>query len=75
MFRDAFKRHRCIVPASGYYEWLKVPGGKQPYFISAADGGVLSFAGLWDQWKNPETGASVTSFTIIVKDAALTGRI
>ena len=46
MFRDAFKRHRCIIPASGYCEWLKRPDGRQPYFISAADGGVLSFAGL-----------------------------
>jgi len=36
MFRDAFKRHRCIVPASGYFEWLNRPDGKQPYFISAA---------------------------------------
>jgi len=69
MFRDAFKRHRCIVPASGYYEWLKVPDGKQPYFISATDGGVLSFAGLWGRWKNLETGEPVTSCTIIVTDA------
>ena len=69
MFRDAFKRHRCIVPASGYYEWLKRPDGKQPYFISAADGGVLSFAGLWDRWKNPETGEPMTSCTIVVTDA------
>jgi putative SOS response-associated peptidase YedK len=58
MFRDAFARHRCVVPASGYYEWLKKPDGRQPYFISAADGGVLSFVGLWDRWKNPETGES-----------------
>jgi putative SOS response-associated peptidase YedK len=69
MFRDAFKRHRCIIPASGYYEWIKRPDGKQPYFISAADGDVLSFAGLWDRWKNPETGEPVTSSTIIVTDA------
>jgi len=69
MFRDAFKRHRCIIPASGYYEWLKRPDGKQPYFISAADGGVLSFAGLWDRWKNPETGETAISCTIIVTDA------
>jgi putative SOS response-associated peptidase YedK len=76
MFRDAFKRHRCIVPASGYYEWLKQPDGKQPYFFSAADGGVLSFAGLWDRWTNPETGELVTSCTIIVTDAnVLTGVI
>jgi putative SOS response-associated peptidase YedK len=69
MFRDAFARHRCIIPASGYYEWLKMPDGRQPYYISAADGGVLSFAGLWDRWKNPETGEPVTSCTIIVADA------
>lgn len=76
MFRDAFKRHRCVVPASGYYEWLKEPDGKQPYFISAAQGGVLSFAGLWDRWKNPETGELVTSCTIIVTNAnELTGTI
>jgi putative SOS response-associated peptidase YedK len=69
MFRDAFQRHRCIIPASGYYEWLKRPDGRQPYFISAADGSVLSFAGLWDRWKNPETGEPMTSCTIIVTDA------
>jgi putative SOS response-associated peptidase YedK len=76
MFRDAFKRHRCVVPANGYFEWLKRPDGKQPYFISAADGGVLSLAGLWDQWRNPETNELMISFTIIVTDAnAPTGPI
>jgi putative SOS response-associated peptidase YedK len=76
MFRDAFKRHRCIIPASGYYEWSATPDGKQPYFISAADGGVLSFAGLWDRWNNPETAEPMASCTIIVTDAnALTGPI
>jgi putative SOS response-associated peptidase YedK len=76
MFRDAFKRHRCIIPANGYYEWIKRPDGKQPYYISGADGGVLSFAALWDRWKNPETGEPVASCTIIVTDAnALTRTI
>ena len=41
MFRDAFAHHRCIIPASGYYEWLKRTDGRQPYFISAADEEVL----------------------------------
>ncbi len=59
MFRDAFKRHRCIIPASGYYKWIARPDGKQPYFISAADGGVLSFAGLWGRSKTPETACGV----------------
>jgi putative SOS response-associated peptidase YedK len=48
MFRSPFKRSRCIVPASGYYEWRAAEGGKQAYFISAANGTVLSIAGLWD---------------------------
>jgi putative SOS response-associated peptidase YedK len=69
MFRDAFQRHRCIIPASGYYEWLKREDGRQPYFISSADGGVLNFTGLWDRWKSPETGEPVISCTIIVTDA------
>jgi putative SOS response-associated peptidase YedK len=69
MFRDAFKRHRCIIPASGYYEWIARPDGKQPFFISAADGSVLSFAGLWDRWKNPDSGEQVVSCTIIITDA------
>jgi len=54
MFRDAFKRHRCIIPASGYYEWITKPDGKRPYFISAADGGVLSFCGPVGQMEEPE---------------------
>jgi hypothetical protein len=45
--------------------WLlrvaQMTDGRQPYFISAADGSVLSFAGLYDRWKNPETGEPVIS--------------
>jgi putative SOS response-associated peptidase YedK len=54
---------------AGYYEWIAKSDGKQPFFISAADGGALSFAGLWDGSKNPETGEQVVSCTIIVTDA------
>jgi putative SOS response-associated peptidase YedK len=68
MFRDAFRWQRCIIPASGYYEWIAWPDGKQPYYISAAGGGTLSFAGLWDRWRNPETGERVISCTIIATD-------
>jgi putative SOS response-associated peptidase YedK len=76
MFRAAFKRGRCLIPASGYFEWQPTPGGKQPYYISAADGSVLSMAGLWDQWTDIETGAPVRSCTIIVTSAnALTRSI
>jgi putative SOS response-associated peptidase YedK len=39
-FRDAFRRNRCVVPATGYCEWLKRPDGRQPYYITATDGSV-----------------------------------
>jgi putative SOS response-associated peptidase YedK len=66
MFRAAFKRGRCVIPASGYYEWKPTPSGKQPYYVSARDGSVLSFAGLWDEWHDAETGEAVKSCAIVV---------
>ena len=46
MFRDAFKTRRCIIPASGFYEWTGAKGAKQPHLFTAADGSpVLGFAG------------------------------
>ncbi|WP_237476889.1 SOS response-associated peptidase [Lichenibacterium dinghuense] len=69
MFRDAFRRRRCIVPASGFFEWTDAAGGKQPHFFSAADGGVLAFAGLWDRWTDPASGDELLSCTVIVSGA------
>jgi putative SOS response-associated peptidase YedK len=69
MFRDAFKKRRCVVPMSGFFEWRQMDDGKQPFFISAADSGVLSCAGLWDNWKNREKGETVRSATLIVTEA------
>ena len=52
MFRTAFKERRCIVPASGFFEWTGEKGAKQPHLFTAADGSsLLAFAGLWDRWK------------------------
>ena len=52
-FRDAFKRSRCLIPMSGYYEWQDTPGGKQPWYFTARDGSpLLTAAGLWDEWKD-----------------------
>ena len=52
-FRDAFKRRRCLVPASGYYEWRMENGGKQPYFLRVKGAEMFSFAGLWSSWQGP----------------------
>jgi len=68
-FRAAFKRRRCLIPASGFYEWGRAETGKQPYFIRLRDGDVLAFAGLWESWTGPEDGRTVESCTIITTDA------
>ena len=55
-FRSAFAKRRCLLPADGFYEWMKVQdqgkARKQPYYIHRADGGVLAFAGLYELWRD-----------------------
>jgi putative SOS response-associated peptidase YedK len=55
-FRRAFAKRRCLLPADGFYEWMKVSDQgkdrKQPYYIHRADGGVLAFAGLYELWRD-----------------------
>jgi putative SOS response-associated peptidase YedK len=69
VFRDAFKRSRCLIPMSGYYEWQNTPGGKQPWFFTARDGSpILTAAGLWDEWKNRETGEPMRSCAMIITE-------
>jgi len=64
-FRVSLKRRRCLVPATGFYEWKRTRGGKEPHFIRRKDGQLFSLAGLYDRWRNPESGETVTSFTIV----------
>jgi putative SOS response-associated peptidase YedK len=59
-FRNAFRRHRCLIPASGFYEWLRWEHGKQPYFVRMRDSHPFAFAGLWDRWESPDEGAVET---------------
>jgi putative SOS response-associated peptidase YedK len=70
-FRDAWKRdQRCLVPATGWYEWVDEGGAKrQPYFIQAADEqNPIMFAGLFSRWAGPE-GKEVATYTIITTEA------
>ncbi len=68
-FRAAYRQRRCLVPADGFYEWQKVEGGKQPYWISRADDAPFVFAGLWETWSAGQTG-EIVSFTILTTVAA-----
>jgi putative SOS response-associated peptidase YedK len=68
-FRDAFKRTRCLIPVSGYYEWLDTPRGKQPWYFTARDGSpALTVAGLWDERKDRQTGERLKSCTMIITE-------
>ena len=68
MFRGLTKAKRCIVPASGFYEWRKTNGRKQPYYITSDDGEAWGFAGLYDLTHDEENEAA-GSFTIITTTA------
>ncbi len=63
-FKNSFRKRRCIVPASGFYECKKVDKKtKVPYHIKPKEGDFFSFAGLWDTWN--KDGGNLTTFTII----------
>ncbi len=66
-FRNAFRRRRCLVPASGWFEWQQTAAGKQPWWISLG-GEPFSFAGLWETWDRGDS--PVQSFTILTCQAS-----
>jgi putative SOS response-associated peptidase YedK len=64
-FSENARARRCLLPASGFFEWETLPGGfKQPWIFSRADGQPLLFAGLWDAWTAPD-GQLLESCTIV----------
>lgn len=70
-FRDAVRHGRCIVPASGYYEWMKGRDGKRrPYYITMADGSPMIFAGLYSNWAGPN-GEEVDTACIVTVEPNL----
>ncbi len=69
-FRHAFKKQRCIIPASGFFEWQEVgPKETQPYYLTLKNGKPAAFAGLWESWKDPADGARLETFTILTTTA------
>lgn len=66
-FRAAMRHRRCLVPASGYYEWRRDPdGGKQPFFIRPRGGGLIGLAGLWEEWCDADGGVIDTGALLTV---------
>ena len=69
-FREAFRSRRCIISASGFYEWQKAEkGAKQPFYFYLKDKEVFGFAGLWEEWLDKQTGELLETCTIITTEA------
>lgn len=69
-FRHAFRRRRGLVPADGYYEWLRLgPRDKRPYFIQPGSGAPFALAALWDTWRDPASGEPLESCTLVTTNA------
>ncbi|MDD5328658.1 MAG: SOS response-associated peptidase [Sulfuricella sp.] len=67
VYRDAFRHRRCLIPASGFYEWVHAPGSKpQPWYIHLKDQSELAFAGVWEHWE--KEGEIIESCSIIVTE-------
>ena len=69
MFRKLFKSKRCLVPADGFFEWQKKEKEKVPHRIMLKSEELFSFAGLWDEWTDKETGEMLHTFSIITTEA------
>ena len=66
-FRSAYKNRRCLIPATGFFEWQQTESGKQPYHIHFPDNRLFAFAGLWEHWENEHE--TIYSCTIITTAA------
>jgi putative SOS response-associated peptidase YedK len=72
-FRDAFRKRRCLIPASGFFEWKTIDDRtKQPFYVQPADHQPLVMAGLWESWLNQADGKTIESFAILTTHANLT---
>ncbi|KAF0098322.1 MAG: hypothetical protein FD187_3034 [bacterium] len=64
-FRDAFRRRRCLIPASGFYEWKTEGRQKQPWYFSLKSGEPLAMGGVWESWRGPDGGEILRTCAII----------
>lgn len=52
-FRNSLNKRRCLLPADGWFEWCRDPGGKQPFFMTRRDNASLAMAGIFSTWRDP----------------------
>jgi putative SOS response-associated peptidase YedK len=69
VYGKPFRTQRCLVPATGFFEWDKAAKPSQPYYFRLKSKEIFAFAGLYDIWKDPKTGKEIKSYTIITTQA------
>lgn len=74
-FRAAVRHRRCLIPASGFYEWQRSTKTKQPYWIGPKTGGVVAFAGLWETYSHPDGGDIDTAAIVTVSSNHMMSKI
>lgn len=68
-FKKAYRHRRCLIPATGFFEWHATEAGKQPYHIHRQDNGLFAFAGIWEHWEHDqETVYSCSIITTAAND-------
>ena len=73
---EVFVQRRCLVPCDGFYEWVTVDGKKQPFAFRRADGAVFAMAGVWSDWRDPDTAEPLLTYVeLTVEPGALVKRI
>ncbi|MBY4608011.1 SOS response-associated peptidase [Rhizobium sp. 9T] len=66
LFHDAYRSRRCLIPVSGFFEWLDISGTgkKQPYAVAMKDRSMFALAGIWEVWRHP-AGIDIRSFAVV----------
>lgn len=67
-FKAAFKNQRCLIPASGYFEWRTIAGKKQPYYVYLKQIPLIAFAGIWSSWRSAQ-GEMINTCAIMTTSA------
>jgi Uncharacterized conserved protein len=68
-FSSSFRSKRCIIPVNGFFEWQNTDEGKIPWYISSAENGIISLAGIYDDWNETTTGDVFSTFSIVTTEA------
>ncbi|WP_158892469.1 SOS response-associated peptidase [Amycolatopsis anabasis] len=71
-FRKALARHRCLVPADGWFEWRRDGKKKDAFYMTGPDDASLAFAGIWESWRDPKADADaqpLITFSVLTTDA------